>query len=259
MKSIRLLGHRGYSAKFTENTIDSFKEAIQCGADGVEFDIQRTRDGKFIIFHDLNLQRLTGINANVNTVDYAELKRLNIEGGLKIPLLEELLAIVPENFILNIELKQSIEQHDLEDIYSIICSTVTRDNVLISSFHHDLLPFFKERGIQTGMLVGHEEHKEGLWSILYSLVSLRPAYLNPPVKGFFHINRFSYYSFLFTVKLLGIKLAFYTVNSEKEFSLISGIADIVITDNIEEIETLIDKREMKKGISMQHRWNTLAG
>ncbi len=257
MNSITLLGHRGYNAKYIENTLQSFQAAIDYGADGVELDIQKTRDGKFIIFHDYNLSRLTGKNASVNTIDYVELMKLNLPDNLNIPLLEDFLKIIPEKFYVNIELKQSIEYSDLDEICLIVKKYIDSKYIQISSFHHELLPFFTEKNIYTGMLIGHEQKSEGLVKTLFSLMKIKPAFLNPPIDGFYHINRFMYYSFLLLAKFLGFRLAFYTVNTKEQFNFIKNIADIIITDNIEEVELLIEKNDNRKGLHIQHRWDNL--
>ncbi|MDR1818374.1 MAG: hypothetical protein LBR07_09470 [Puniceicoccales bacterium] len=52
-----LVAHRGFSHKFPENTLSSFRGAIAAGADGCEFDVRKTRDGKIIVLHDATLSR----------------------------------------------------------------------------------------------------------------------------------------------------------------------------------------------------------
>ncbi|MCX7845927.1 MAG: glycerophosphodiester phosphodiesterase family protein, partial [Dictyoglomaceae bacterium] len=54
-----ILGHRG-NAYNPENTIKAFKSAIEMGADGIELDVQKTKDNILIVCHDENLKRLTG-------------------------------------------------------------------------------------------------------------------------------------------------------------------------------------------------------
>ncbi|CAG8701666.1 1804_t:CDS:2, partial [Ambispora leptoticha] len=54
-----IVGHRGASDTYPENTIIAFEKAIRDGADAIEFDIQKTLDDKVIILHDLHLNRTT--------------------------------------------------------------------------------------------------------------------------------------------------------------------------------------------------------
>ncbi|MFW6365034.1 MAG: glycerophosphodiester phosphodiesterase [Spirochaetota bacterium] len=241
MYSIRLLGHRGYNKTHTENTIESFKNAIACGADGIELDLQKTRDGRFIIFHDLNLERLTGKNASVNTIDYAELINLKLPNNVHIPLFEDLLKILPNDIYVNIELKQTIEEQDLHNLYTLMIQYLSPKNIMISSFNHELLLFFREHRIQTGMLIGYKEKNEGFIKTLIALIRVRPTYLNPPVEGFTHIRRPLFFLFLLCVKLFRIRLAFYTVNTREEFRQVQNLADIIITDRIEDMETFLQE------------------
>ena len=53
------IAHRGYSGKFDENTMLAFKKAIEYGADGIETDVQLSKDGVPVIMHDETLDRTT--------------------------------------------------------------------------------------------------------------------------------------------------------------------------------------------------------
>ena len=59
------IGHRGASALAPENTLAGLLAGVQAGADGVEFDVQRTKDGHLVLFHDDNLARITGVRGLV--------------------------------------------------------------------------------------------------------------------------------------------------------------------------------------------------
>jgi glycerophosphoryl diester phosphodiesterase len=255
MKKNLLLAHRGFPSKFTENTIQSFSHAIRLGVDGIECDVQKTRDGQFVIFHDFNLTRLTGINASINTVDFVEIKHLKLSGNSTIPLLQDLLSIIPENLLLNIELKQSIEISDLKNIYNILSSFIPKERLLISSFHHELLSFFIEKKIKTGMLIGYKHEEEGLFHIFFSILRIKPTHLNLPIQIF---KKYFYplpIMFLVLLRLCCLKLAFYTINTREEFTMCYKYADIIISDEIELIKTLIEKAESRSGKAFSHRWN----
>ena len=55
----KLLGHRGFSGNYPENTMLAFQKAIEAGADGVELDVQFSKDGKLVVIHDETLDRTT--------------------------------------------------------------------------------------------------------------------------------------------------------------------------------------------------------
>jgi glycerophosphoryl diester phosphodiesterase len=102
-----VIGHRGDSAHFPENTIPSFDRAIELGADAIEFDLRVSRDGEVVIIHDPAVDRTTDGRGAVDSLTLAELKRLDAGArfspdggktfpfrgkGLTIPTLDEMLA-----------------------------------------------------------------------------------------------------------------------------------------------------------------------
>lgn len=89
---MEIIGHRGYPAKYPENTILSFKKAIECGADGIEMDVHLSSDGKPFIFHDFSLERLTDRRGMIYDTPSNELKRTRLKGsGQTVPSLEDVL------------------------------------------------------------------------------------------------------------------------------------------------------------------------
>ena len=108
-KNIETIAHRGYIAKGVENSIEALEGAAEVGVDYVEFDIILTKDNKFVVMHDFNLKRLTGINKRVQDINFDEIVGLQIKQGdytSKIPSLEEFVAKAKElNMKLVIELK----------------------------------------------------------------------------------------------------------------------------------------------------------
>ena len=91
----KIFGHRGYSGKYPENTMLAFKKAYEIGADGIECDVQRSKDGVLVISHDPDLKRIVGENKYIKDLTYNELSRYNFsnmkEYNEKIPTLESLL------------------------------------------------------------------------------------------------------------------------------------------------------------------------
>lgn len=90
-----LVAHRGDSYGFPESTLPAVKAALESGIDYIELDIQRSKDGKLVVFHDLNLLRLTNAeevfpeknNYELHNFTFKELRRLNYGGwfNLKYP------------------------------------------------------------------------------------------------------------------------------------------------------------------------------
>ncbi|GIU82868.1 MAG: hypothetical protein D6687_04900 [Acidobacteria bacterium] len=102
-----IIAHRGVSAVAPENTIISFKKALEAGVDGIECDIRLTKDGIPIIFHDATLKRMANLPVYVSKLSFDELQKFQRIGAWfnrrfptkaskefldeKIPTLEELL------------------------------------------------------------------------------------------------------------------------------------------------------------------------
>ncbi|EDL17428.1 glycerophosphodiester phosphodiesterase domain containing 3, isoform CRA_c [Mus musculus] len=70
---IRLAAHRGGSGERLENTMEAVENSMAQRADLLEFDCQLTRDGVVVVSHDKNLSRQSGLNKDVNTLDFEEL------------------------------------------------------------------------------------------------------------------------------------------------------------------------------------------
>ncbi len=108
-KNIETIAHRGYVAKGVENSIEALEGAAEVGADYVEFDIILTKDNKFVVMHDYNLKRLSGLNKRVQDMNFDEVVGLTIKQGdytSKIPSLEEFVTKAKElKMKLVIELK----------------------------------------------------------------------------------------------------------------------------------------------------------
>lgn len=83
------IGHRGARALVDENTLESLKQAIEIGVDTVEFDIQRTKDGVFVVIHDPTVDRTLNGKGLVSSMTLAEFKQLKTASGFTPPTLEE--------------------------------------------------------------------------------------------------------------------------------------------------------------------------
>jgi len=89
------IAHRGGALEAEENTLPAFAHAAALGYRYCETDVQATRDGVAVVFHDDTLERMCGVPARVDALDWAELAALRTRGGNPVPRLEELLAAFP--------------------------------------------------------------------------------------------------------------------------------------------------------------------
>lgn len=108
-----IIGHRGAKGLAPENTLPAFRAGMAAGADGVEFDVQRTVDGHLVVFHDDDLKRLAGVDGRIVKSTLAMLRELDVGryagaqyAGEIIPTLDEVLDALPDDCFLNIEAKR---------------------------------------------------------------------------------------------------------------------------------------------------------
>lgn len=99
MKPVLVIAHRGASRRRPENTLAAFDEALRVGCDAIELDVQLSRDGVPVVFHDKTLSRAGAGRKRVAQLDLPELRRLDVGGrfdaayrGAHIPTLEEVLC-----------------------------------------------------------------------------------------------------------------------------------------------------------------------
>lgn len=112
IKGILNIGHRGACAYYPENTMSSFRAALEMQADVIELDVQLTKDGIPIVIHDFTVTRTTDGRGNVADLTYAEIKQMDAGSWLSpdfkgeyIPSLEEVLKFAKGRINLNIEIK----------------------------------------------------------------------------------------------------------------------------------------------------------
>jgi glycerophosphoryl diester phosphodiesterase len=235
-KDVKVLGHRGYRAQYPENTLLAFDKAFKAGAQGIECDVQKSRDGYYMIIHDDTITRVSGQSGRVADMTLDALKKVDLGGGQKIPELEELLRFLPADKLINIELKEeTISSDDCPPICNMLLSHLERKNLIVSSFEHSLLPYFKQRQVTTGMLLGDKHLGLGIIDILRRILAIQPDCLNLPVEIFQHINKHLVYLMIRLAKAFKKKIVFWTVNTDEQVALISSIADVIITDDVDRI------------------------
>lgn len=149
-----VVAHRGSSGTAPENTLAAFREAVNAGARMIETDIQFTRDGHIITFHDRVLNRTTEGAGYIKDLDLDEVKQYDAGtwfspefAGEQIPSLREVLDLVNGKAYLNLEIKD-IRNGDVEPRIRKLLEVIDRygymDKILFSSFYHDFLKIIKQ-------------------------------------------------------------------------------------------------------------------
>jgi glycerophosphoryl diester phosphodiesterase len=129
------IAHRGASVEAPENTLRAFQRALELGVDGIELDVQVTRDGIPVVFHDFTLTRLTGTRGRLADRTWAELQKLRVRGE-PIPTLAETLSLTRKRALVQIEIKKGAP---LAPILAAIRKTASTKYVILASFEPDIL------------------------------------------------------------------------------------------------------------------------
>jgi glycerophosphoryl diester phosphodiesterase len=147
----KIYGHRGAKGSYPENTLLSFKKAIEQGVDGLELDVHLTKDGEVVVIHDETLDRTTNGTGWINDLTLEEIKQVSAGSSFihfpryhaawdseKVPTLKEVLELIaPFPIELNIELKTyAIAYIGIEEkVHSIVEKYGNGRKVIYSSFH----------------------------------------------------------------------------------------------------------------------------
>lgn len=224
-----ITAHRGYSSIAPENTLPAFLLAVDSKADYVELDVQKTKDGVPIVFHDRTLKRMTGINKRINELTYEELLQIDLGSGYEerffgtsIPTLEEVLQACQGNVKFNVELK-SPDEELVQLVLNLLEEYQLIDESVITSTDYQALKWVKE--YRPSMMTGY------IISIVYGdlkplecadVLSIKSKYINAQLVKQIHQS--------------GKLLYAWTVNDADEIKrlLYLGV-DNIITDEIEKV------------------------
>lgn len=142
-KDVNMIAHRGLSGLERENTCAAFVAAGNRSYFGIETDIHRTSDGRFVVFHDDTTQRLADLEWNVEEHSMEELRTLrlkdmdgNTRGDLVLPTLEEYIRICKKyGKTAVLELKNPFAEADIQTVVEIIRQEGWLDHTIFISFY----------------------------------------------------------------------------------------------------------------------------
>ena len=248
-----VVAHRGYSARYPENTASAFEAAIGAGADMIELDVCLTKDRIPVVIHDQTLERTTDGHGLVSEFTLSELKKLDAGSwfspefkGESIPTLEEILLQIRGKISVNIEIKpenyESIDPADAieKQIYIMVEQFGMNESVLISSFEHCYFPRIKFRHIKINnkntLRIAPLQEKEFSEKNVLKLCKDTEAYS-------FHPNeRFLTPSLIEILNKNRFRTIPYTINNEKRIEQLAkwGVTGI-ITDEPEIMWKVLQK------------------
>ena len=165
--------HRGASEYAPENTMSAFDMALKLGANGIELDLQMTKDGKIVIFHDNKIDKKSNKKGKIKDYTYQEL--LNFDFGSwfnlkykdeKIVLFEDFAKkFLPKKLTFAIELK---EEGIEKETFNIIKKYATHDNIYITSFNYKALENMRkiDSNIKLSWLIEEKINKNNIDKLL---------------------------------------------------------------------------------------------
>jgi glycerophosphoryl diester phosphodiesterase len=141
-----IIGHRGAMGYETENTLASVEKAIELGVDMVEIDVFQISSGEIVVFHDERVDRLSNSAGNIKEYNIFDLKKLILDGGHQIPMLQDVLKQINGRVALNIELKDT---RIADNIHQIITGYSAKpewseSQFIVSSFDWEELRKYRE-------------------------------------------------------------------------------------------------------------------
>jgi glycerophosphoryl diester phosphodiesterase len=212
------IGHRGAKGHMAENTIESFLKAFELGANGIELDVRLSADGEAVVIHDETVDR-TIKNAAGYVKDFTveEFKKLGV------PTLVEVFHILPENMLLNIEIKDSMATKVVvEEIGKFLrLGEIQLQDILVSSFEWAILKEVKELNslIRIGVLTEEKTEEALAFAEEISAFSIHP---------FFELLTDE---FVRKIKQKGFQIHTWTVNSPEDITFVRNLGvDAIISD-----------------------------
>lgn len=153
--NVKIIAHRAGGIEGPENTLAGFKAAWQAGAYGSETDIQRTKDGHYILNHDGTFRRVAGDERRPEEMTLKEIRELSVDGE-PVPTLEETLDFCKGRLVLYLELKgKTADRQMADDAVKLIQRYGMEEQCVVISLKYDLIDYIEETypRIRTGFLL----------------------------------------------------------------------------------------------------------
>jgi len=218
-----IIGHRGAPSLAPENTIESFETALNQNVDGIELDVQLTKDNELVVKHDLHTHTLNGRYDLICNYTFQEIQKMNS----KIPNLENVLKIIPPNIELHIEIKsnQLDNKMIIDKIYALIIKYKLNRQTILSSFNPFVLSMLKRLNYSIRLGLLWTLCSQEPWFIThYSYYKIKPdsfhasiEYITPEIADW--------------ARNKNMKLYYYTVNSLSNLNKAKSLyADGIFSD-----------------------------
>ncbi len=231
-----LLGHRGFRRFYPENTLLAFKKALQCGADGIEFDVWLTKDGKLVVTHNRYFRAVNNGNwFDVKALKLSEIRHLHPLGVVMTTADEVLREFSGAYF--NVDVK------DIDAVDGILRIIQEPEKVILSSDNPAILKSIRERNGEVKLGFSIIE-----WSSLFKFPVLRRELglysLHVPIDAVDYIGLPTLKLLLRWARSLGVRIALWNYQQD-EFRYLPSLikySDIVISDDVSRAFQILGKR-----------------
>ena len=220
-----IIAHRGASSLARENTIESFKKAIEIGVDMIEFDVRRTKDQALIVHHDELME-----GRQVKELTYDEILKMAIGQGFSVPTFEEVLKCTSGKIKLDVEIK---EEGYEKEVVELLLKYFKKDQFVMTSFYDSCIRKIKDDypDIKTGLILGTSKPKN---FILTRVSEFFPHKRCKEAKADFLVphRRLLWFGFLDRAKRENKPVFVWTVNDQRKIwkMLHDERIDAIITD-----------------------------
>jgi glycerophosphoryl diester phosphodiesterase len=239
-----IYAHRGAPAECPENTMVSFRRAMELGADALELDVHTTRDGAVVVSHDPDAMRMGGVAARWRELDLAEAQRIDLGGGFRaadgarpfagrgisIPTFEEVLVEFP-GVRLNVDLKQHVPSM-VAPVLELLRRLRAEERVTLASFRTRTMLEVRRRGYGGDTALAQKEVGALLAcpARLWRALPLTGRAVQVPVAA--GRLRFDRAGFIAKCHALGLRVDFWTIDDPAHArQLIALGADGIMTDD----------------------------
>lgn len=234
-ENIRVINHRGYSTVAPENTLPAYVLSKKMGYEYVECDVQKTKDGAYVLLHDSTIDRTSNGTGSVGNLTLAQLKTYDFGSwkdakyaGTKIPTLDEFMGLCKGLGLKPyIELKNtSFTSADIGNIVNIVKSYGMIENVSFISFSATLLQYVFNYTIdcRLGLLLGAEATAFDVQNIIGYKDACKGIFIDSSVVGSTTVN---------LCKNNNVPLEYWTVNSYSTFDGLDSYISGYTTDNFQ--------------------------
>lgn len=183
MFDFETVGHRGAPKAAPENTLLSFKRAIDVGVDWIEFDLHESKDSVLVVIHDDTVDRTTDGKGRVSDMTFEELQRLDAGNGQKIPSLQQVIDLARGKVKLDMEIK-------VEDIDNDVADAIQKNGIIkkcmVSSFIYGSIKAVHEidSNIETAAIMSKlPENIEKCLDTLFDDINTRTMMIGKKIAG----------------------------------------------------------------------------